>query len=210
MLRREHWQLFFLALLLGTLTCVTADARGKRRYVEPEPSPSPTVIESPAPIDQSRQKVSFTPVEYYSTKEERVIIAKAGKLANQVFQSECFKEFISKRKMIQTEGRSSPEAAAHLQSLAGVVPVVMYYRRMGFLGTSAVAFREPPSKTINLNRAHFWSGLPLCEWASTMGHESIGHSLGEYGHDYRWSASRDFSVPYSINAAFEACCKEPE
>lgn len=136
-------------------------------------------------------------------------IAKAGELVNRVVQGECFYKFLSRRPMIQTEGRNSLEVVEHLRSLHGVVPVVMYYRRMGRFGTSAVAYRQPPSKAINLNRAYFSEGLPLWRWASTMAHESIGHSLGEYGHDFKWSPSREFSVPYSINHAFEACHAKP-
>jgi hypothetical protein len=127
---------------------------------------------------------------------------------NKVIQSDCFKNFISQRALVQTNGKTAAQVAAHLQSLTGVIHANMYYRRMGFLGTSAVAYRQPPSTDINLNRAYFVVTLDTCEWASTVAHESVGHSLGGYDHDFNATAQRPFSVPYSINAAFDACCKE--
>jgi hypothetical protein len=146
-------------------------------------------------------------VAYYSTVAERKKIKEAEVKVNEVIQSKCFAGFMGKRKMIQTESRTSAQVVAHIQSLRDTVPVNMYYRRMGGIGgTSAVAFREPPEKDINLNRAYFSLGLSTCEWASTIAHESL-HAIGEYGHDFNWSPSRDYSVPYSANSAFEECCE---
>lgn len=143
---------------------------------------------------------------------------------NEVVQSDCFKNFMSNRKMIQTNGLLPVQVATRLQSLEGVIPVQMYSRCMSFnvfkcpVPTSAVAYRAPPALTINLNRVYFNiydKSLTVCDWAATMGHESLGHSLGGYDHDFNWNPTRDFSVPYSIGGsstsnsdAFQACCKE--
>ena len=186
-------------LLLILLLAVNAHAASKAPPA-PVPSPSPVAVASPVPAGPL--KVQFSPVDFYSTPSERIKIKKAGELLNRVVASACFKDFMAARKLIQTNGRAPSEVATHVQGLTGIVPVKMYYRRF----TSAVAYRQPPSMEINLNRKAFWPDLDDCEWGSTLAHESLGHSLGGYDHDYKWNAQRDFSVPYSLNAAFDACC----
>jgi hypothetical protein len=166
-------------------------------------------------------RVTFEPVDYYTTPAERAKIRAAGLKAAQVIQSKCFADFMSKRALIQTNGRTPPEVAAHLQSLSGAVPVKMYYRCMHFgLGcpvpTSAVAYRPLGQQEIDINRAHFTTDLSNCYWARTFAHEGDGHLLGGYDHDFNWSPSRSYSVPYSIGGgdqaqggdAFDACCDE--
>ena len=66
--------------------------------------------------------------------------------------------------------------------------------------TAAVAYRQPPGNTIYINRAHF----DQYELAGTLNHESVVHSLGGYDHPFEWTASRDFTVPYSISGASRA------
>lgn len=199
------------SLLLAAILLVSATSMKKRRIEAPEPAPSPVVTPtakpSPMPVPTGRGHLTIEPVAYYSTVAERKKIKEAEVKVNEVIQSKCFADFMGKRKMIQTEGRTSAQVVAHIQSLRDTVPVNMYYRRMGGIGgTRAVAFREPPEKDINLNRAYFSLGLSTCEWASTIAHESL-HAIGEYGHDFNWSPSRDYSVPYSANSAFEECCE---
>lgn len=180
--------------------------------VSPTPSFSPIPIPSGGPVFIPR--VTFQPDDYYSTDDEKIKIASAGLKAAQVVQSQCFFDFMSSRSLIQTDGKSPLEVALHLQSLKGVVPVVMYYRARWL--TSAVAYRQPPDITINLNSAYFSVDDGDCKWGETMGHEAYGHALGGYDHDYNWSLSRSFSVPYSIGgadksqggSAFNACCRE--
>ena len=210
-----------IGLVSLSLMSVSGWGSGRHRVTSPSPTatatpapsssptPSPTLSPSPAPLGKGF--VTFDPVDGYATDAEMEKIASAGKKLNQVIQSSCFHDFMSKRALIQTNGRTPVQVADHLQSLAGVVPVVMYYRCMRSwkcpTGTSAVAYRQPPSITINLNRAVYTNAKSDCDWASVEGHESLGHSLGGYEHDFDWSPSREFSVPYSINHAFEACCR---
>ena len=176
------------------VTLLLMGAAKKRNL--PEPTPPPIVTEV--------GNVIFEPKKYYATKDEADMIRLAGKKMNEIVQSKEFFDCIKNRKLIQTNGRTPEQVAAHLQSIKGTVPVVMYYRRF----TSAVAYRQPPSTTINLNRKYFVRSIGVCEWSSTMGHEALGHALGEYGHDFKWNKMRDFSVPYSINYCFEQVCKE--
>ena len=192
---------------------------GGRSRPTPEPvaSPSPIASASPIPITNV-QGITFKPVDYYTTEAEREKIKRVGALVNRVFQSQCFADFMGKRKLIQTGGRTPPQVAEFIQSLTGVVPVEMYSRCMRFnvfkcpAPTSAVAYRNPGSPTIHLNRAAFWTNQPDCTWAKTQAHESL-HSYG-FDHDFEWSPSRSYSVPYSVGGgdaaqggdAFEKCC----
>ena len=171
----------------------------------------PDTVETP--IEYNGQGLEFRPVDYYTTKAEREIIKKAGRLAYETMHSQCASDFLMQRKLIQTEGWSNARVIAHLKSLKGVVPVSMYYRKR----TSAVAYRTPPYKDIYLNRKAFHPAMPLCEWAATLAHEGYGHAYGEYDHAYKWNPQRDFSVPYSIGGSsihnkdvFQVCCKEPQ
>lgn len=179
----------------------------------PQPSPSPSLITS--------NKLTFAPVDYYTTPAERVKIKAAETVVNQVIQSKCFYTFMSTRNLIQTNSRTPVQVAARLQSLSGVVPVQMYTRCMSFnlfkcpSPTTAVAYRNVGDPTIHLNRAWFQTTDSDEEWAATMAHEGVGHALGGYDHDFNWSPSRSFSIPYSLGGAdqaqggdvFDACAK---
>lgn len=200
---------------LLVIACIVLISSGmkKRRYtLEPTPqvtiAPSPKA--SPSPVPSGRGYLTFAPVDYYSTKAERVKIKAAEIKVNQVIQSSCFADFMLTRKLIQTDGRSRSQVVAHIQGMRDTVPVNMYYRQR----TSAVAYRNEGEKDINLNRKYFSPNLDDCEWASTLSHESM-HAIGEYDHDYEWSPSRSYSVPYSVGggdtaqggSAFDQCCQ---
>lgn len=176
----------------------------------PSPLPVLTPAQTPEPVSGH---VTLKPVEYYTTLLERKKIKEAEELLNKIVQSQCFFETMSHRALIQTKGLTANEVARHLQSLRGELPVEMYFRcmRRGLrcpVPTSAVACRNPPQATIHLNKAKFSTSISTLEWASTLGHEGLGHSLGEYEHDFYPNPQRELSVPYSINYALEKCGKE--
>jgi hypothetical protein len=156
----------------------------------------------------TRGRVEFKPVEGYATKSEKEKIRLAGEKINEILGSECALSVFQRTKMIDTEGRTNSGVYQHIYSLSGEVPVKMYYRCFGrFPCTSAVAYRVPPYDTINLNRAVFSSRASVCKFASTMSHEGIGHALGEYGHSYKFTKDREFSIPYVLNKVIDQCCK---
>jgi hypothetical protein len=183
------------------LIALTVSAQAFTRHA-PEPAPSPITQASPAPAPSSMPVVGvvFDPVDYYTTVNERLQILAAGAVANAVIYSPCFAVFMSKRALIQTNNQSVAEVVSRLQNLSGIVPVEMYYTRF----TSAEAYRQPPSITVHLNRKYFTADTPVEIMAATLGHEAFGHALGGYDHDFKWSPSRSFSVPYSIGGADEA------
>lgn len=147
--------------------------------------------------------VQFIPDAKYTNPTEKAMIQKAGELVNQVVHSQCFYDYMASRKMIQTKNLSSEQVAKQISILSGLVGVSMHFKRW----TSAVAFREPNALKINLNRYYFTASTKLCSWASTMAHEALGHALGGFDHSFHQTKDRQYSVPYSINAAFDACCK---
>lgn len=185
----------FAILLLFISACTHAP-------LSPPPSPQ---VPTPAPSSRGSTRVeitvnpgvSFDPDEYYTTPAERATILSAGALANAVIQSDCFAKWMVQRKLIQTNGLTNAGVVTLLRGLSAHMPVKMYYARF----TSAEAYRQPPETTINLNRKFFGADTPVEIWAATLGHEGFGHALGNFDHDYKWSPSRSFSVPYSIGGA---------
>lgn len=161
---------------------------------------------------ESKFKVDFSPLVKYSTEKERELIAKASAKVEETVKSACFKEFILNAKLLETKGQTNAQVLDHILEMSDVVPVKMYSRRF----TSAIAYRQPPEKAINLNRKFFNETKSPCRWAATMAHESLGHSLGNYTHSYKWTIEREYSVPYKLGGAsdkyggnaFSKCCQD--
>jgi hypothetical protein len=155
--------------------------------------------------------LKFEPVKNYATKAEIEKIARAAAKAQEVLSSQCFADYISAQTMNQTNGRTAKEVVEHLRSLTDIVPVKMYTRRF----SSAVAYRQPPHKTINLNRSFFKLSVSDCRWAATMMHEGHGHAIGGYGHSFDWTRQREDTVPYVLSGrkakyggdVFSKCCQ---
>lgn len=161
-------------------------------------APAPSVTPSQIGVGD----ILFVPDMRFNSKLEAEKILSAGKKLNEVRKSQCFFDALKNRKMIETNGKTSEEVAVHLQSVSGSIPVQWYYSRF----TSAVAYRNVGSPIIHFNRKYFSYKSSDCSIASTLGHEAIAHVLGEYGHSFKWTKERDYSVPYSINYAIDLCC----
>jgi hypothetical protein len=111
----------------------------------------------------------------------------------------CFEDFLLKRKMISTNGKTNRQVIDHIRAADLEVPVVMYYKN-----NRVVGYRQPPKPTIYTNRK-FHAGTTPCNAGSNLFHE-WSHTLG-YGHTYKATSVRPYSVPYSLNAVTKACCK---
>ncbi len=146
---------------------------------------------------EEKGRIQFSPAKGY-TKGELEVLEVAEVLANKLVASSCFENFMVNRNLIQTNNKSRAEVVKHLRYSHLAVPVVMYYRN-----NNVVGYRQPPSITIYTNRK-FHAGSTACARGSNLTHE-WSHALG-YGHTSRATYSRPRSVPYSINAAFQACC----
>jgi hypothetical protein len=192
------------ALFAAALTVALSAHAFSRKAPAPQPSASPSPLASPS-LPAQPGNIQFKPVDYYTTVAQRAKIKRAGALVNQVLQSECAKRWLTARKMIDTDGMHSAAVAENIKSLIGVVPVEMYSRCLGsWPCTSAVAYRNVGSPTIHLNSRAFELSDPDVMWARTMAHEGAGHALGGYGHSFKWTPQRDYSVPYSLGGSTDA------
>lgn len=194
----------FITLALLISGCASQQVRSSLN-----PKEAPTSIEA-KPRSEITPKLNsglglvvFNPVKGYATAQEAEMIRKAGEKLNETVKTQCFHDYLSRRAMIQTKNLSSQEVADQISILSGLVDVSMYFNRW----SKAMAYREPPQLKINLNRKYFTASKSLCHWASTMGHEALGHALGNFEHSFRWTKERDYSVPYSIGSAVDTCCK---
>ena len=103
----KKFVLICLLLVLGLVIYFNSSAlAGGRKYVpavEVSPSPKVEPINSPTPTPSGSPWVDFVPVKNYATTLEVKQIIAAGKLANEVVHSKCFRDFMIHRKLIQTE-----------------------------------------------------------------------------------------------------------
>lgn len=195
-----------LLLSLALITNVYAFGTKPKPVVTPSPSPIPTESYSGPPEglpDDVPMNIQFSPITNYGPRETENLKA-AERLANVVVQSACFEKFMVSRKMIQMNGKTRQQVVDHLKSTKLTVPVTMYYSSKNVIG-----YRSPPSPVVHTNRKYHGvnSGKSDRYRASNLTHE-WSHVLG-YKHDFHATASRPYSVPYSITAAFNACmtCK---
>ena len=140
---------FFLALmLLFGSSCSHKQITSATTQVE-----APSTVDSSPSNGTSVEGVIFTPVEYFTTKEQRAKIISAGKKMNEVNHSQCAYDFLKNRKFIDNQNKSSVEIAELVKHASGTVPVEIYYRCLGRAPfcTSAVAYRNVGEQTIHLN-----------------------------------------------------------
>jgi len=214
----KRLQIIILGLIAITLSCGCASSK-----VIPQPTQetvsTPIASSTPSVTSSGVGIVEFKPVEYYTTVDQRKKIISAGKKMNEVKNSDCAHEFLKNRKMIDIGDKTSLEVADLHRAASGEIPVKIYYRCMVWslkclAPTSAVAYRQPPSSAINLNGYAFTTDMSDCEWAETMDHESVGHSILNFDHSFDGTPTRDFSAPYSFGGSksangnlYERCCK---
>jgi len=133
------------------------------------------------------------------TKKEEIKLHKYIKVMNETIASKCFFNFINSRKIIKTNSLKNSEVINMLRTYNVKIELEMYYKRW----SKVSGYTEPNVSWIKLNRK-FHTGASLCSEASNLAHE-LSHKLG-FGHSYRATKQRPFSVPYSINEGFKKCC----
>jgi hypothetical protein len=161
----------------------------------PSPTPFPSATASPLPLG-----IHFSPIQGKANEVTRVLAADAK--IQELIAGSCFEDFFRKRSLVQTElnGKTltNEEVIQAIRSARLQIPIVYYYANNGTVG-----YRQPPDNTIYVNRK-FHDGYSVCSEASGNGHEAL-HVLG-FDHDFRRTARRPFSVPYSWNAMTNDCC----
>lgn len=140
------------------------------------------------------------------TSEEKAKVASDETRVNRVIRSECFEEFFKKRpKLLRTNGKTPKEVVQHIRESEIAVTLDYYWKPFSVTHGYRVPGKLP---AIRLNRkftnSPAWKQKPCETRAALIGHETL-HVLG-YTHDYKATPERPFSVPYTLNAAFKACC----
>jgi hypothetical protein len=199
------YKILILALLTYIVSCSTLKPSSDQvqSQVPPDQDTASKPVPNETPIsDVDFGAVIFSPVDGYATAQEKAMIKKAGELVNNTLHSQCFRDYMASRRLIQTKNLSNKEVIEQISRLSGLVAVSMYFNRW----SSAMAYRQPPELKINLNRKYFSASGKACEWASTMAHETM-HALLNFEHSFKWTPEREFSVPYSTGMAVDSCCK---
>lgn len=128
-------------------------------------------------------------------------LAAAQKLANEMIHSPCFEKFWLARKLdpVQTKNKTNAELLLQLRTTIFEAPVEYYYS-----WKSTIGYRDPGNPKIHFNRKYH-DGFNECNTVSNGVHEWT-HSALEWEHDYKDTARRPYSGPYSVNAGADKCC----
>lgn len=184
-------------ILIAALISLNACAMGGK----PAPKPVELVkVEVPQTSVSSVDLVTVTKFTGFYKSE----IEKAWKYIpkmNETIGSKCFEDFfVAREKLHSTNGKSAKEVVKHLRSSNVKIELITYYKKW----SKVAGYTYPNVNKIWLNRKYH-AGASLCSEGSNLAHE-LSHKIG-YGHDYKATVNRPYSVPYSINAAFKVCCK---
>lgn len=134
------------------------------------------------------------------SEAEEAKLKKYIPVMNNTIASKCFEDFIKARPGLHsTQDKNAVDVVKHLRTSKVKIHLITYYKRF----SRVAGYTYSNDNRIWLNRKYH-AGASLCSEASNLAHE-VSHILG-YTHSYKASKSRPFSVPYSINAAFTACC----
>jgi len=109
------------------------------------------------------------------------------------------------RKLVQTNGKTNDQVIEHIKAWSSATPIpIKFYSPGLFQSKGVIGYTYPNDPTIYLNRSYrnkyVWSDAAE---ASNLFHE-ISHKWG-YDHDFKATAQRPNSVPYSLNRAVESC-----
>jgi hypothetical protein len=119
----------------------------------------------------------------------------------EVQNSQCFKDFMLNRQLIDTN-LSNEQVLSELNKEV-YFEIETYYKRY----SKVYGYTYPDTPRIWINKKYF-DGATICNVASNLNHE-ISHKQG-FTHSYKATRSRPYSVPYSINAAYEVCCERKD
>ena len=133
------------------------------------------------------------------TPPQWTFVQEAVKKTNETMASKCFQEKLASLPLIQTNGLTPTQVSTSLPLSAVKVDIETYYTLKRVLGYTLQGVDK-----IWVNKKYM-SAWGSCELGSLLAHES-SHKAG-YTHDFKATARRPNSVPYSVNTAFKFCCK---
>lgn len=159
--------------------------------------PVPKPLINPVSAESPKTFLTVTKCNGCSVSEFDRIKASTAKL-NEVIHSSCFRDELSNMKLIQTNGKTPAQVVESLTNAEIVIETQMYWTLNRVLG-----YTLPNVNKEWINRRYLmkWS---VCDLGSLLAHET-SHKVG-YDHDYKTTKNRPYSVPYSVNRAFEKCC----
>lgn len=175
-----------------------------------KPAPEvPTVPDTATKDGTVTQPVDFNPdlgfvhVEKFvgHTPDEKIKDIAAVAKVNEVINQKCFEDKFLARKLIQTNGKTNQEILDQIRSTSVTVTLEMYRKTF----SKVLGYTDYEVGVIHENRK-FHDYFGPCSVGSNIFHETT-HLIG-YSHDYYATVQRPYSVPYSVNYAFEACCQD--
>lgn len=197
-----------IALLL-IIVSFSAFGKASKRY-EPvaTPTPTPEVVQ---PTDSGTENITFTCAN--CTKQEAANIQIVQHALPAIINSKCFLEHYTldkyRTQLVQTNGLSRAEVVEKIRTTkVKNIPIFFYYPTWR-QSKSVVGYTSPDTPTIYLNRL-FRNGYDwgACAEISNALHE-VTHKMG-FDHDYKATARRPYSVPYTANFAVAACCNDSD
>lgn len=132
------------------------------------------------------------------TPKELARVQESASMVNQVVKTQCFRDFMEARELIQTNGLTRSQVVDSLVSADIKISVEMYWSLKRVLGYTYDGVNK---EWVNRRYMMSWG---VCDLASLLGHET-SHKAN-YDHDFKATKRRPWSVPYSINQAFKKCC----
>jgi len=186
-----------LYLLLFLSLTNDAFAFGKRRpVIEPAPVTTPTPAPEPSYAPKPPGNITFVASTGYGSNEA-VALGRAQNVTNAMFQSKCFHDFMVARGLKETLGLTPEQVVDKHKTARLTVSFEMYDQEW----SKVIGYHVLGDKPIVHNNRKYFDGTTDCDHASNDSHET-SHVIG-FDHS---SAKDYYSVPYSINAAFEECC----
>lgn len=187
-------------LVVALMGVASLSWAGGRRAPAPLPTETPLVEVTPSPSPSMSPAVPHIGFHCVTcTSAEKKKVADAEKLVNELVQGECFEKFLLARPMIWTEGKTRKGVLDSIKTANLTVPVHFYRGRCKVVG-----YRNTWAPDVYFNRCHH-DYYDAVDTASNALHEWT-HPLG-YGHPWKATRDRGYTVPYSMNAAVEKCLK---
>lgn len=203
---RKHFlvALFIAFLLILDFLLMFPNALGMSTK-RAEPSPTPVITQP----DTSGDSITF--ICSNCNEKEAAMVPKMQKLLNEVKRTKCFSDRFTlskyRSKLVQTNGISREDVVKKINSEQIKNIPLIFYTPTFFQSKNVIGYTYPGEPEIYLNRnfrnSKNWG---ICSEVSNALHEST-HKMG-FNHDFKATAQRPFSVPYTANFAVEECCDD--
>lgn len=208
----KNFLIIFMAMIMVSCSSLTRTERGSDGTVTEVEVENPEEVKVPevevVEVGQDNELLEVTKFTGFTTGEINRFWQYNAAM-NKTINSKCFYDFLVARsrglngaeyKMHSMNGNSVDELMSILRGKKPKLEFEMYYSN-----NSTVGYTYPERAKIWFNKK-FHQFYGICKAAANLGHE-ISHKLG-FDHASNYSRYRNYSVPYSINFAFGACCVE--